>query len=78
MSYLLKGEKMSEINMRLYRILFILFNTFLTLVRFAAESISVKGIKRYQSDCALSLKLNKIKEYCFRPCSLIRKTSFLV
>ena len=50
---------MSEISKRLYRMLFILLNIFLTLLRFVLEFISVKEIKRYQSDCVLTFKLKK-------------------
>lgn len=67
---------MSEISKRLYRILFILLNAFSTLLRFIIESISVKEIKRYQSDCVLPFKLKKAKEYCLRPCFLINETHF--
>ena len=50
---------MSEISKRLYRMLFILLNIFLTLLRFVLEFISEKEIKRYQSDCVLTFKLKK-------------------
>ena len=50
---------MREISKRLYRMLFILLNIFLTLLRFVLEFISVKEIKRYQSDCVLTFKLKK-------------------
>lgn len=64
---------MSEISKRLYRILFILLNAFSTLLRFVLEFISVKEIKRYQSDCVLPFKLKKTKEYCSRPCFFINE-----
>lgn len=67
---------MSEISKRLYRMLFILLNIFLTLLRFVLEFISVKEIKRYQSDCVLTFKLKKTKEYCLRPCFFINETNF--
>lgn len=56
---------MSEISKRLYRIHFILLNTFSTLLRFVVEFISVKEIKRYQSDCVLPFKLKKSKRILF-------------
>lgn len=67
---------MSEISKRLYRMFFILLNIFLTLLRFVVEFISVKEIKRYQSDCVLTFKLRKIKEHCLRPCFFIKETHF--
>lgn len=67
---------MSEISKRLYRILFILLNAFSTLLRFVLEFISVKEIKRYQSDCVLPFMLKKTKEYCLRPCFFINETHF--
>lgn len=67
---------MSEISKRLYRIHFILLNTFLTLLRFVVEFISVKEIKRYHSDCVLPFKLKKAKEYYLRPCFFINETHF--
>ncbi len=67
---------MSEISKRLYRILFILLNTFLILLRFVVGFISVKEIKRYQSDCVLTFKLKKTKEYCLRPCFFINEMHF--
>ena len=67
---------MSEISKRLYRIHFILLNTFSTLLRFVVEFISVKEIKRYQSDCVLPFKLEKAKEYYLRPCFFINEMHF--
>ena len=67
---------MSEISKRLYRMFFILLNIFLTLIGFIFEFISVKEIKRYQSDCVLTFKVKKTKEYCLRPCLFIKETHF--
>lgn len=67
---------MSEISKRLYRIFFTLLNIFLTLIGFIVEFISGKEIKRYQSDCVLTFKLKKTKEYCLRPCFFINETNF--